>query len=254
MINPQDILRQLGLTDSEITVYMALHAGQVQARDIIAYTEEKRPTVYYALSSLERRGLVSKQLRNGEHGYVLESPKRLEVLAREKKKEAVALLSSVQALTPFFRTSGENRETKPSVTFYEGKKAVRNVIMESMYCKSKYVQTIIPEDNFFIALGRSFAETFVKERRRRQISTKNLWTFETDENTFQQYYKGISDVRILPTVMKDSFHTSILLYDNIVLYVSSVKNNYCIKVESEEHASMMNALFMGLWETSTPHT
>ena len=252
MIHPKQILKQIGLTESEITVYLAMLSGHVQARDIIKATAEKRPTVYYALSSLERRGLISKQAKQGSHGYHVEPIKRLEAIAEAKKQEAEMLLSSIQNIAPLL-AQGVGAESAPTVTFFEGKKAVKNVVMESMYCKSKQIRTIVPEDNFFISLGRDFSKQFVQERIDRKIATENLWTFETDRATFRTYYEGVSDVRILPDVMKGAFRTSILMYDEVVLYISSTQNNYCIKVSSKEHNEMMNALFTGLWGTSRQH-
>ena len=57
MQEPRKQLLDLGLSDSEVTVYLAMVSGVRTARDLIKTTRLKRPTVYYALGCLERRGL-----------------------------------------------------------------------------------------------------------------------------------------------------------------------------------------------------
>lgn len=254
MKDPKVILKQIGLTDSEISVYLAMAGGRTKARDILKSTGEKRPTMYYALSSLEKRGLIGKQKVNGEYEYILESPERLEILVQEKKKDIDSLLSEVQSLIPDIQSNDRGIDDVPSMTFFEGKKAIKIIIMESLYCKSGHIETIIPEENYFLDLGRHFAAEYVDERIRRNITTKNLWTFEIDKPTLSTYYEKHSEVRVLPPVMKDMFKTSVMIYDDTVLYISSLRSGYCIKITAAEHADMMRAIFQGLWGVSVPHS
>jgi hypothetical protein len=60
-------------------------------------------------------------------------------------------------------------------------------------------------------------------------------------------------VKILPEVMQGNFQTTIFLYDDKTLYVSSKKNSYCILITSKEHTETMQAWFDVLWESSMLH-
>jgi len=253
MIEPEFTLKQLGLSDSEISVYLAMVSGRKKAREIVQATGEKRPTVYYALGALEKRGLITKSTEQGNHDYILLPLKNLELIVKEKQKETQSLLSSVKELAQSFSKQVEAHLEVPVVTFYQGKQAVKNIVMESLYCKSKKIETIIPKQNFFIELGEAFAKKYVGERIQREITTRNLWTFKTTKEIFSRYYTGKSDVRLLPKSMHEIFTTSILIYDDTVLYLSSLKNSYCVKIVSKEQAETMRALFTGLWSASTPY-
>ena len=66
----------------------------------------------------------------------------------------------------------------------------------------------------------------------------------------RQYYEDISEVRILPKVMLRKFDTSIFIYDDKTLYVSSRKNGYAVLITSQEHADTTQAMFYGLWSAS----
>lgn len=249
MQQPAAILAQLGLTDSEVKVYLAMCRGLKTARDIIKATRQKRPTVYYALSKLEERGLVRKTGRGGEERFAVEPPERLKTIADRQKAEATKLEKEVAELIPSLATKTAGLE-KPHVSFYEGVEAVKNVIMETLYCRDRHIDSIAPNDNFFWQVGQSFADAYVSERVARRIGTRNLWEAIREPKLIKKYYEGLSDIRILPAAMHGKFVTTIFLFDDKALYISSLKNAYALLVTSKEHHDTMQALFDGLWSAS----
>ena len=52
MQEPRKCLIELGLSDKEVTIYLAMISGVEVARDLIKTTGLKRPTVYYLLGCL----------------------------------------------------------------------------------------------------------------------------------------------------------------------------------------------------------
>jgi len=243
----------LGLSDSEVTVYLAMVSGARTARDLVKATGLKRPTVYYALSCLEKRGLTSKTGMAGDKSFSLEPVEKLAVIAKEKALEISKLQNNIDEMIPALVATSSPTNQKPTVAFYEGVDAVRNAIMEMLYCKNKRINSVAPKQNFFWDIGQDFVELFIEERIKRNIKTKNLWEAPISNKLINQYYKGLSDVRILPEVMHGKFKTSIFLYDNKTLYVSSKNNSYCVLITSKEHTDTMQAWFDGLWSVSKPH-
>jgi hypothetical protein len=156
-------------------------------------------------------------------------------------------------MIPVLETTASPKDQKPTVAFFEGVDAVKNVIMEMLYCKGKEIHSIVPKENFFWEIGQDFVELFVEERVRRSIKTKNLWEASISKELMKQYYDGLSQVRILPHVMHGHFKTTIFMYDDKTLYVSSKNNSYCVLMTSEEHTETMQACFDGLWGASHPH-
>jgi sugar-specific transcriptional regulator TrmB len=253
MQEPRKYLLELGLSDSEVTVYLAMMAGARTARDLIKITRMKRPTVYYALGCLEKRGLISKTGQEGDKRFFLEPLKKLIAIAKEKSLEMSKLQENIEKIIPSLESASLPINQKPVVAFFEGVDAVKNTIMEMLYCKSKKINSIAPKQNFFQQHGIEFVELFIEERARRGIKTKNLWDTSVDKKLIKQYYEGLSEVRILPEIMKEKFSTTIFLYDNKTLYISSIKNSYCVLITSKEHHDTMQALFDGLWISSKPH-
>lgn len=253
MNEPRKQLELLGLTDSEITVYLAMVSGSMTARDIIKATGLKRPTVYYAIGCIEKRGLVSKTGKEGDGKFFLEPISKLERLSEEKLRESAALHEAVVNLVPFLESQHTITDQKPMVAFFEGMQAVEQVIMEMLYCKKKQIDSIVPKENFFWQVGPDFVSKFVNERRRRNIHTNNIWQVVVEPEIIEKYYPAPSQIRVAPPSMSHAFHTSIFLYDDKTLYVSSKKNGYAILITSQEHQDTMCAWFNAVWSTATPH-
>jgi sugar-specific transcriptional regulator TrmB len=252
MLEPRKHLSELGLSDSEITVYLAMISGIRTARDLIKVTQLKRPTVYYALGCLEKRGLTSKTGLSGDKSFSLEPLERLSIIAKEKALEFSKLQNHIDEMIPSLTTSTYTVNKKPAVAFYEGVDAVKGAIMSMLYCKNKHIDSVVPKQNFFWQNGQDFVELFIEERIRRNIKTKNLWESPISKELVKQYYEGLSQIRILPEIMRDKFQTTIFIYDDKTLYVSSKKNSYCVLITSKEHTDTMRAWFDGLWSISKP--
>ncbi len=253
MQEPQKYLSSLGLSDSEVTVYLAMITGARTARELIKITSLKRPTVYYALSCLEKRSLISKSGQEGDKRFSLEPLQRLSIIAEEKSTEAVTLKNNINELIVSLASVASTGYDKPKVAYFEGPEAVKRVIMDMLYCKSKKLSGIVPQENFFWQVGKEFVALFVEERKRNSITAKNLWEVEIDKKLMRDYYSGTSEVRIVPAVMRGKFESTIFLYDDKTLYISSLKNGYCVLITSKEHHDTMQALFDGLWSVSKPH-
>ncbi len=253
MLKPHKILARLGLSDVEAQVYLTMTAGSLSVAEIIKTTGLKRPTVYYVLNRLVQLGLVTKTDGSATTAFHIEPPQRLEVLAQKMLSEAQETKLSVVDLIPSLEEKMHGVAEKPQVSFFEGKQAVQNVIMESLYCHSREHHSIAPQNNYFWQVGRSFVEKFVVQRYERKVKISNLWEQPIAPDIYKQYYDGVAKVRLLPKVMHGKFDTTIFLYDDKALYISSMKSNYCLLVRSQEHYNTMRALFDGLWSVSKPH-
>lgn len=252
MATPAATLKKLGLSESEITVYIALTAtGALTVRELIKQTGLKRPTTYYALRQLESQGLAHKTGHQGVERFQAEDPKHLVTLLEIRKQELSALETEIESIIPELTVGVQAPEAIPGVSFYEGEIAMKQVIMDTLYCRRKHIDSIAPSDNFFWQVGQDFSGAYIKERVARGITTRNLWEKPLKPDIMTKTYKGRSEVRILPTVMHGRFKSTVFLYDNCVMYVSSKRTGYVLVVKSQEHYDTMQALYDGLWESST---
>ncbi len=252
MQNPKELLNKLGLSDAETAICLCMSEGGVRVSEIQKRTGLKRPTVYYALQRLAERGIVFKTGK--ERGRFAFDPNALLSISEDQVRKAAAVTESLNAWTERILTHQRlSVAEKPSVSFYEGEAAVRQVIRDTLYAKSAHIDSLAPENNFFKELGNAFVAEYVNERNHRAIRTRNLWERRIDASVFQTLYEGHADVRVLPSVMQGTFETTMFLYDDRTLYISSRQNAYALLVHSPEHHRFMSAIFNGLWSASVPH-
>ena len=248
-----EILRKLGLSDAETRIYLALTAhGSLSASELAKHARCKRPTAYYALRQLLERGLVHKMGVPGVERFQAEAPESLLRLLELKRQDIAALETDVKGLLPSLVPSAGAREGKPSVVFHEGPQAMQQAIMETLYCRGKHIDTIAPADNFFWQIGQEFSAQYIAERVRRKITTRNLWEKPLEPVSLLRSYAGLSKVRVLPPTMRGHFRTTVFLYDETVMYISSVGSGYVLTVRSKEHAELMRAMYETLWNASEP--
>lgn len=250
---PLTLLAQLGLEPSESEVYLAMTQGAASVKEIIQLTQRQRPTVYYALGQLEHKGLVSKTGHDYSRKYQLEPLERLAALAHDQQQAAEQLSDQISSLISNLSPTTDQDSTVPSVSFFEGEQAVKNVVLESLYCRQKLIYVIAPRDNFFWQMGEDFVRRYVEERNAAGIAVHSLWDNPISPAVFVKYYGKNAQVRLLPTVMRGHFKTTIFIYDNKTLYISSKNESTCLLVQSKEHCQTMHALFAGLWANATKH-
>jgi len=118
MNEPRKHLLALGLSESEATVYLAMMSGARTAHDIIKTTRIKRPTVYYTLGCLEKRGLLSKTGETGDKRLSLASADRLGAIAEEKMIEAKQLKANINDFVANFKKNQSPASKRPAVSFY----------------------------------------------------------------------------------------------------------------------------------------
>ena len=252
-MQPQAVLKRLGLSDSEIAIYLALtEGGALTASQLVKATRGKRPTVYYALRQLIDRGLCHKAGGTGVERFQAAPAKALRRVLEDRAREQAQLGKDIDAVVPLLMRKGEAVEGMPAVQFYEGEAAMKQAIMDTLYCRSRHIDSLAPADNFFFQAGKAYGADYVRERVARKITTRNLWEKPLDAATMRSQYAGLSQVRILPKGMHGRFRTTVFAYDDVVLYISSKKNGYALLVRSKEHVELVRAMYDALWDAAAP--
>ncbi len=249
--NNREVLLHLGLSDSEVQLYLMLvERGALTPRELTTLTKAKRPTVYYALRQLLDRGLITKQMAQGTERFQAEAPEALSAMVKIRQQELAALADEVTALIPALKKNNIAHEGAPGVLYYQGEDAMKRAIMDTLYCKSGHIDSIAPHDNFFWQVGQAFSASYVAERVGRRITTRHLWEKELEPKILANSYKGLAEVRLLPKEMIGHFRTTVFLYDQEVMYISSRDTGFVLVVKSREHFELMQAMFNSLWAVS----
>src|SRR3989344_8552837 len=128
----KETLKELGLSDKEAKVYLAMiELGSAPVSAIAKQAKIKRPTTYVVLDMLSEKGLVGFEDRRGSRLY---SPAPLEQLVgyfREASKRYAGFADAAKKILPELKSvQGTKRKEgapEPRVQVFEGVAAMRTV-------------------------------------------------------------------------------------------------------------------------------
>lgn len=246
------ILRNIGLTDTEIKVYLVGLAYQnLGVSEIVKETGVNRTTVYHALDTLMQKGLVAKKNIGAKLVFNMTQPESINNLLEERIKMLEKQKDEVAAIIPLLTQKRQGASSKVLVSHYEGIEGIKLVVEDAFYCRSGHWDLISPLKNFFSEFDSNYAKYFVETRKKRGITSRSLWESAPTHKFLTQSIIKERNPRILPEIMHGKFQSVICLYDDKVAIISSLKTLSAILIQSEEIHKTLFAIFEGLWHNST---
>lgn len=116
-----DSLKELGLEDKEANIYLAsLLLGPTTILKLSRHSGVNRTTTYEVIDSLERKGLMKKEIHGLKTLFAPEPPERLENTLEMKR----ALLART---LPELEGKYHLKSTGSSIKYYEGLTSIKNV-------------------------------------------------------------------------------------------------------------------------------
>ena len=128
-------LRQLGLGEKEISVYLALiSTGPVPVRGLAQKAGVNRGTTYDILKALMDEGLVSyyKQYNRSDKKqyFIAEPPQKLLEAVENKKRGLETLKLELKKSLPEIESLYEKSGAKPVAKYYEGSSGLRVILQD----------------------------------------------------------------------------------------------------------------------------
>ena len=253
MIQIKSILAKMGLTDTEIEIYITgLSYDTIGVKELEKNTRINRTTIYHALGTLIQKGLVAKK-ESGTGAkllFTMTSPKNLkkfldrEIMLLEEKKQEIDMI------IPLLTDHLKQKEDVFKVSHYEGIEGVKLVVEEALYCRDHTWDIIAPKKNFFSEFDTLYAKYYLKARKNNRIHARSLWESLPSTKALTQEDKIDRNPRRLPKTMHGKFQSVIIIFDDKVAFISSIKNLSAILIRSQEIHDTMAAIFEGLWINS----
>jgi sugar-specific transcriptional regulator TrmB len=123
------VLKQLGFSDKEADVYLAvLSGGPDSVRAIAAKAGINRGTAYDLLKELVRQGAVSYYNKEKKQYFVAEEPEKLLNVLQQKIEALQDSRASIQEALPELRSLYDSGGAKPTTKLYEGASGIRTVL------------------------------------------------------------------------------------------------------------------------------
>lgn len=202
-------LKQMGLLDSEIRVYLYLLEQGVSTPPQIAQgTKIARPNCYKILRSLQEKKLIEQERKGKRRAYLASDPSALlQILERRMK--------TVKNLLPDLRALYTTQKNKPTIRFYDGFAQVKEIYEQTL--SAEEVRGLTSTKKLF-ALDPKFFGRYRTKLRKKGIMFRDIITQESAEESgplAKGELKGLLDIKVLPAKYKE-MPTDILIWDDNV--------------------------------------
>lgn len=237
----QNILKNYGLNEKEVSVYLAtLELGEATGFQIYKKTGLKKPTVYYVLEELQKRGLINQTKKEKKRYFVAEDPEKI-------KKDLVDKLKIFDELLPELRSIYNSKVNKPKLRFYEGKNGIEEVYKDTLRYKAEILA--FASESLLHTLGKDFSEEYVTKRVKNEIPVRAI--MPSSDLLHKSYIqKNLAQLRIAKLIdeKKYKFPIEINIYANKVALMS-FRDELGLIIESDEISKMMKMIFEYFWRT-----
>jgi len=242
-------LLSLGLTTTESTLYeLLLKLGQVPAADVIYQSQLKRPTVYKALYSLVKKGLVEQKEVKKKIHFLPMTPTVLLEQAESKYQEISQARSILQTVMPTLLSDYSLSVERPIVQVYEGiegmKKAHRAILE-----KKKPIDAYVMIDQKLDKSLTNFWHEYYHARRRDKIFARVICP---NSEGAQEYKKDDStqlrETRLVPYGKFDIHIEKNICGDKVAFFSSEGGNLFSTIIQNAFIANSERAIFELAWE------
>ena len=248
-----EVLEELGLTKSEIKVYLALlELGQSTTGPVVDKAEIASSKIYEILEKLVNKGLVSYVLKGSVKYFEATQPERILDLLKEKEKDLERRRKEIQKMLPELTRKKELSKYKENASIYKGMKGLETVFYESINLmkKNDIMYSIgIPQrsekvNRFFLKLDKYRAskgiplKALFNEKARGELQT-------LPENMQLEEIKFMAESVITPAAI------NVLNNRTIIFPSETTEEPLLIMIENKEVADSFRAQFKLLWNQTT---
>ncbi|MCX6797410.1 MAG: TrmB family transcriptional regulator [Candidatus Doudnabacteria bacterium] len=243
------ILKNFGLSEKEISVYLALiELGPSSVREISAKSKVNRGTTYDILKSLIVAGIVSYYNKESKQYFIAEEPEKLLSAIDQKQEGLLEVRKNIQENLPLLKILFEKQGGKTVVKFYEGSKGVRQIFVDILEEVGK------SPDKIYYLYSSATAEDrksvygampdFSERRIAKKISVKIISLGEGGK------LAGLDERKLMPIGKKDLKATHEIIYAGKVVHISigNNENPVGLVIQNEEIYQAQKMIFEYNWQ------
>ncbi|MBT3231006.1 hypothetical protein HN358_04500 [Candidatus Uhrbacteria bacterium] len=249
----KELLKKIGLTGNEATIYLnLLELGSVTTKDIISKTNLSRGQVYDCLGSLAKKGLVSNVIMSNTKYFEAVTPKRLKKVIERKQEELEAQEKELNKIIPALEAKRKLSKEDQEVFHYKGKRGLKTLFEDALSTKGTfYVIGGFAEDAQTI---KEFIPTvladFHRRRIQREIPARFIFPKGSMKRAEQIKDMPFTKVRILPADFASV--AGMQIRDDKVDFVLWTSQPIGTTIRSKEIAKYHKQYFDFLWKMSKP--
>jgi sugar-specific transcriptional regulator TrmB len=240
------ILQEIGLTESEIRVYLALlKLGQTTAGKIVDEAKVTRSKIYDILERLKNKGLVSYIIKESTKYFSATNPNNLLKYLEEKEEKIQEEKQSIKEIIPELLNQHLSQKDKIAEVFIgiNGMKNAFNVLIEEFGSKEPYYAFGAGKGENVEQIQIFFSQLHLK---RKEKKVKSFIIFnESSRGLFKEQEKS----RLVEAkYIKQSTPTAINIYKNYTLIAILTKEPITFLINNKETAESFKEYFKIMWK------
>ncbi|MDO8564281.1 MAG: helix-turn-helix domain-containing protein [Nanoarchaeota archaeon] len=240
MVDVQETLRKIGLTNNEISVYLTLlRMGPSIVSDVAKSAGLYRPYTYDNLKKLLEKGLVSFIVKDGKNVFSAVEPENLVDVQKNRLEEVKSILPELNRLS-----SSVKNEAKAE--FYLGSQVVRVVVgdvFRTLKRKGGEALIIGVDEKKFMEADELSMYRYFEDMKKNKLKEKVL---VREGDNYLPAPRSTTSYRFLS---KEFFEpTSTMIYGNKVAIVIFSQPLHGIIIENEALAKTYRKQFNALWK------
>lgn len=242
----QTILKNFGLKDKDIAVYLSLvELGPSPVRAVAAKSGVNRGTTYDILKSLISLGLVSYFQKASHQYFAAESPEKILTAIDEKGKQLDTVRQQVEDSLPELKTLFEKQGGRPMMKLYEGKDGIKQIlvdVLDTMAAQADKTYYVYSSATIRKNVYESMPD-FSAKRIKKKIAVKTIALGEGGQTVGldeRKWLKGPKDLKA----------TYEIIYGGKIAHISlnHTENPVGIVIENTEIYETQKLIFKFNWE------
>jgi len=244
----EKILREIGLTDAEIKVYIELSkVDSAMASGIAEKIGIYRTNVYDILKSLIEKGLVSYIIKENRKHFIASKPQNLLNYLKEKEEKIKKQEKQIQKLIPYLLELKQPKREELKAEIYRGKEGLKTLLNDTL----DEGKNILYLD--YSAISAQIMPDFIVYWNKKRIKMKIKRKILTKEQ--MRWNKSVklplTEVRYLPD--KYNIPITIMIYGNKIWVLTPIDNDHIsLLIESKKLVQSFTNYFNQLWKIARP--
>lgn len=243
-------LKELGFTDGEEKVYLALlRLGASSTGPIAKEGNVSRSKLYEILEKLTKKGIVSHYKKNGISYFRAAPPSRILDYLKEKEKTIQEQRDTFEHKIPLFESIIGKKELPKEAEVFEGMEGIKNV-------REIALKNMKPDDIMYYfgnpTSGHEHVLGYWDEWNRRRIKKKIFAyiIYNQDAKSFAERRKKQAYTKVKYLPKKGNTHAWIEIYGNTIAIAMKYKTPMSIVINNKFIAESFKTYFSILWDVS----
>jgi sugar-specific transcriptional regulator TrmB len=240
----EDALKDLGMSQHEATVYVALiKQGSVLASRIADETKINRSLVYTILDNLIEKGLVSYAIRENRKYFQAAEPEKFLDILKEKELKIKEQENKIKELLPKLKQL-QLPIWEQKVEIYKGKEGLKTIFEDILRAENDYLA--YGSGGVIETVLKFYFPNFIRRRAKLGMKVKLILNESTREKEFMKF--PLTELKYLPNEYHSPCDT--IIYGNKVAILFLLGGPMGLLIESKDFVKGYKNHFKLLWNTA----